>query len=310
MSEIISSLYPTPGDSDVPVVSAVTLDVAGDSAIDLTQVEGSIRFGAPSDPDYPVSPDYYGSTIDKNFLQSLAAAPDADGFHPFVVWNGSEFEYGAEAQDNSSVLVSPDQKKIRFRVVFNQQLDYNTEYAIRIVTANTLQLLTFRTERRPFYSPAIGDPQSDFEFFVENNDWSAKLPETWKLREYAIDKFDPRARILAVRRIVSLALERNLGFNDLPTVARQIQLEFRNITFDQVAVPSGLKEIDLRLAGYVVPLMQRALAELRTNRSIPEQWVGPLVSAADFNRISLNYRVRLAAQIIAVASRAVKDGLI
>lgn len=305
MTEILTAVYPQAGDTNVPVDAFFIYDLTSESAIDLSQVKAEVRFGTPPDPAYPVSPDYYGSSLNKNFLSSTSGAL-VDGFYEVMTWGGSSFNFVAEAAANSEVLQS-SANALRIKIQFNEQVNYGTQHIIKISSANLGQENYFVSSARTFYSPSLGDQQSVFESFFESNNWQSVLPNTWKLRNFLLARLDTRAEKLAIRRFMLLALERQLGFPDLPTEVSQIQKDFRLIRYPQVFEPRGLKDIDTAMGGLVAPLTQAAIAELRMQPGIPKSWVEPLVNSADFLKMDLTYRVRLPVQTVAVATRAVQE---
>lgn len=306
---VIEPIFPVTGRNIVEPISWFQIRIADEDGVSLTDVDVFLSIGAQSDPAYPVSPNYYGSTIARNILTSLDTIEDPidSGFFRVGYGGGTEFTYEEIAAARSTAnQVSPSE--IILDVRLEQPLGYNVEHFFRIRANATTQVLQFNTIPRPFFSPAIGDVQSDFEAAVQTPTYASVLPESHKLQRQAMVAFDDRDPILATRRLVRIALQRQLGFPDLSSEALQIRNRFRPLVFDEVAAPKSLAQIDQSLGPIALRQAERALKELASKKGIPTEWWQPVVNALDFVRIDLTYRVRVIAQTVAIAARASFEG--
>lgn len=307
MVDTIKAIYPTEGDNYVHPRSTFTFEIALKdyvTAAILGAIDVYFRIGAQVDSPY-APPDYYGATIDKVFLTSMATPQDGD-FYRLMYYSSPNMVF--ESVASNSVFTQINNRLLRIKVEFDDQLGYSVDHAFRIRTGNTMQVFSFRVMPRLFFSPAIGDTQSTFEQYIESTDISSLLPETNALCDRVLQEFDTRHTTLATRRLMLLALERHLGFSDLQTESQQIKAGYRPLVFQQVHSPRGLKDIDVALGSLGVQQLKRAITELRTNPRIPKEWVEPLVAANDFLSVDLTWRVRAYAQAVVVGFRAVRDG--
>lgn len=307
----ITPIFPKVGSPVVDPNSWLQVAIESDAALALSDLDLYIKIETPPDIAYPVSPDYYGSSIEKDILTALGTSQDPalSGFERVGYWDGAAFVFESPADTRSSAVLQST-TRIVVDIRFDKPLPYQNSQTLRVRQGSRSQLLEYKTVPRPFYSPALGDTQSAFEQDVYSLDFSSELPECWALRRLARTAFDTRHPILATRRLLMLALERNLGFPDLATEAQQINGGYRTLVWQNVAVPQGLKDIDLALGDRGLQGARRAAMELASKKGIPKNWVEPVLHALDYVRIDLTYRVRVVAQIIAVAVRAKREGLV
>jgi hypothetical protein len=300
--------YPKFGDDTVPVDGWIEFFVY--EVVNPALLTISIAFGTPKDSAYPGSPDYYGVTINKVFLSSTSGTL-TDGFYEVLYWNGSALTFVAEVDSSRSFITSLGDSKYLIRIAFSDQFNYETQHVIRVDYDGTIQDLQFRTAQRNFYSPAIGDSQSAFETFLYSYNWSANFPSTWVLRNLLMGVIDTRHPILAARRLALMALRREFAFSDIITLSQQIKKGYSLLVFNNVFSPEGLSTIAESLGERGLSLGQKSLVELRTYKDkIPKEWLDPIYNSADFQNLSLNYKVFVPAALVLVAARAVYEGYV
>ena len=306
----ITTVYPTGGDTNVHERSHIIMDIVDNygTALDLSLIDMYIAFGAQIDAAYPGIPDHYGASIDKNILTILATLADGD-YRRVMYWGGASILFEPLA-DTLSVFTLITPSTARVKLMFDQPLGYGVSHAVRLRTEHATQVNEFRIQPRSFYSPAIGDTQSTLELYTHVTDLSAVIPHTNILRNTLLAAMDARDTTLAARRLMLLGLERNLGFPDYVTESDMIIGGARNVVYQQVSGPLGLKAIDTAMGSTGPAQTRAALKELISIPAIPRNWIEPAFAAMDFLNVDLTYRVRVAVQAVLVGFRASLEGLI
>lgn len=298
--------YPVSGDNNVNPWSHFIIDIESSTEIDPDTIDVYLGIGDAVDDVYPVSPDYYGIDLDTNTLLEVDAPLDGDLYRLMYVEEGIPILESVCGP--LSTLTPISLSKYRIYLYFNQPLGYGVTHSLRIRAEGVSQLVSFTVAPRRFYSPAIGDVRSAWEAFVEDTDISATLPETSKLRDYALAQFDTRHERLALRRLFELGIQSNIGFSDTYSVSKAIQVGARTIAFHPPYKPRSIKDIDNGMGVMGLEQLRRAIRELETKKTIPKAWVQSVSSVVDFLRIDMTHRVRAVAQTVIVGYRAVKDG--